>query len=219
MIRRVWSPGRVRSSSTSGNASPPPGMSYAGLWTRTALEAADPALAARLLGVGVDALLDGADTGPTLGRDGSLLGALFESPVALSVRFWRRSGTQALPACEPYYYEPGDTKTPSGVCYGQRMRRRTAEPSASSEQAGSPAATTSAPRRWEQAGHPYGHKLTVLANQTREASFCRPRACTCCRPPGRSGRDRRPSRRRQSDRHMGDPFQLGYRRSDHCRER
>ena len=47
---------------------------------------ADPALAARLLGVGVDALLDGRPVGPPIPRDGSLLGALFESLVTLSVR-------------------------------------------------------------------------------------------------------------------------------------
>ncbi len=47
---------------------------------------ADPALAARLLGVDVDALIDGADAGPPIPRDGTLLGALFESLVTLSVR-------------------------------------------------------------------------------------------------------------------------------------
>jgi predicted AAA+ superfamily ATPase len=47
---------------------------------------ADPALAARLLGLTVDALLDGADTRPAIPRDGSMLGALFESLVTLGVR-------------------------------------------------------------------------------------------------------------------------------------
>lgn len=47
---------------------------------------ADPALAARLLGVDVDGLIEGADVGPAVPRDGTLLGALFESLVTLSVR-------------------------------------------------------------------------------------------------------------------------------------
>ncbi len=47
---------------------------------------ADPALAARLLGIGADALLRGHSAGPPVPRDGTLLGALFESLVTLSVR-------------------------------------------------------------------------------------------------------------------------------------
>jgi len=47
---------------------------------------ADPALAARLLGVDGRALLEGADVGPPVPRDGTLLGALFESIVTLGVR-------------------------------------------------------------------------------------------------------------------------------------
>ncbi|MGD8329526.1 MAG: DUF4143 domain-containing protein [Acidobacteriota bacterium] len=47
---------------------------------------ADPALAARLLGVGAGALLDGREAGPSIPRDGPLLGHLFESLVTLSVR-------------------------------------------------------------------------------------------------------------------------------------
>jgi len=46
---------------------------------------ADPALAARLLGATRDSLLAG-DREPILPRDGTLLGALFESLVALTVR-------------------------------------------------------------------------------------------------------------------------------------
>lgn len=46
---------------------------------------ADPALAARLLGATRDSLLAG-DRDPSLLRDGTLLGALFESLVALTVR-------------------------------------------------------------------------------------------------------------------------------------
>lgn len=48
---------------------------------------ADPALAARLLGVGAGALLDLPNPdGPAVPRDGTLLGALFESLVTLGVR-------------------------------------------------------------------------------------------------------------------------------------
>lgn len=52
---------------------------------------ADPALAARLLGVGVEALLDNQDAGPPIPRDGTLLGALFESLVTLSVRTYAQA--------------------------------------------------------------------------------------------------------------------------------
>lgn len=55
---------------------------------------ADPALAARLLGVGADALLAGDDGSVALPRDGTLLGALFESLVVLSVRVYAQ-GAQA----------------------------------------------------------------------------------------------------------------------------
>ena len=47
---------------------------------------ADPALTARLLGVDTGALVDGAPAGPPIPREGTLLGALFESLVTLSVR-------------------------------------------------------------------------------------------------------------------------------------
>lgn len=49
---------------------------------------ADPALAARLLGVDARALLEGAPLGPPIPRDGTLLGALFESLVTLNVRVY-----------------------------------------------------------------------------------------------------------------------------------
>lgn len=52
---------------------------------------ADPALAARLLGVDVDGLLDGRPAGPPVPRDGTLLGALFESLVTLSVRTYAQA--------------------------------------------------------------------------------------------------------------------------------
>lgn len=47
---------------------------------------ADPALAARLIGVDVDALLGARPVGPPIARNGPLLGRLFESLVALGVR-------------------------------------------------------------------------------------------------------------------------------------
>ena len=49
---------------------------------------ADPALAARLLGVNRDTLLAGTEPAPVLPRDGTLLGSLFESLVTLSVRVY-----------------------------------------------------------------------------------------------------------------------------------
>ncbi|MGE5281029.1 MAG: ATP-binding protein [Chloroflexota bacterium] len=49
---------------------------------------ADPALAARLLGATRAALLENAELGPPLPRDGTLLGALFESLVTLCVRVY-----------------------------------------------------------------------------------------------------------------------------------
>ena len=52
---------------------------------------ADSALAARLLGVDADALVDGVDAGPAMPRDGTLLGALFESLVTLSVRVYAQA--------------------------------------------------------------------------------------------------------------------------------
>ncbi len=52
---------------------------------------ADPALAARLLGVDGGALLEGRDVGPPVPRDGTLLGALFESLVTLSLRTYAQS--------------------------------------------------------------------------------------------------------------------------------
>lgn len=51
----------------------------------------DPALAARLLGVGPDALLSGGSAGPPVPRDGTLLGALFESLVALNLRVYAQA--------------------------------------------------------------------------------------------------------------------------------
>lgn len=52
---------------------------------------ADPALAARLLGVDADALLSGREVGPPIPRDGSLLGALFDSLCTLSLRVYAQA--------------------------------------------------------------------------------------------------------------------------------
>lgn len=52
---------------------------------------ADPALAARLLGVDADALLHPRPAGPAVPRDGTLLGALFESLVTLCVRVYAQA--------------------------------------------------------------------------------------------------------------------------------
>lgn len=49
---------------------------------------ADPALAARLLGASKDGLLRGESPGPAIPRDGTLIGALFESLVTLSMRVY-----------------------------------------------------------------------------------------------------------------------------------
>ncbi len=51
----------------------------------------DPALAARLLGVDAGALLAADPAGPRLHRDGTLLGALFESLVTLDVRVYAQA--------------------------------------------------------------------------------------------------------------------------------
>jgi hypothetical protein len=52
---------------------------------------ADPALAARLLGVTKAMLLTGGDVRPRIVRDGTLLGALFESLVALNLRVYAQA--------------------------------------------------------------------------------------------------------------------------------
>jgi len=52
---------------------------------------ADPALAARLLGLDADALLSGGEVGPPVPRGGTLLGALFESLCTLSLRVYAQA--------------------------------------------------------------------------------------------------------------------------------
>jgi predicted AAA+ superfamily ATPase len=55
----------------------------------------DPALAARLLGVDAGTLLQGGEAGPVIPRDGTLLGALFESLVTLDVRVYAQAAEAA----------------------------------------------------------------------------------------------------------------------------
>lgn len=57
---------------------------------------ADPALAARLLGVTAGTLLSGEQVGPPIPRDGTLLGSLFESLVTLSARVYAQSAEAAV---------------------------------------------------------------------------------------------------------------------------
>lgn len=57
---------------------------------------ADPALAARLLGATRETLLKGESVGPSIPRDGTLLGALFESLVTLSVRVYAQAAEAAV---------------------------------------------------------------------------------------------------------------------------
>jgi uncharacterized protein len=52
---------------------------------------ADPALAARLLGLDADALLVGKEVGPAIPRDGTLLRTLFESLCTLSLRVYAQA--------------------------------------------------------------------------------------------------------------------------------
>ena len=57
---------------------------------------ADPALAAALLGATADALLEGASPGPRIARDGTLLGALFESLVTQSIRVYAQAAEASV---------------------------------------------------------------------------------------------------------------------------
>ena len=67
---------------------------------------ADPALAATLLGIDADALLEGQTAGPPIARDGSLLGHLFESLVALNLRVY----AQASEASVCHFRKQGNTR-------------------------------------------------------------------------------------------------------------
>jgi hypothetical protein len=55
----------------------------------------DPSLAARLLGAGVDTLLEGTPARPVIPRDGTLFGAMYESLVALDVRAYAQGAEAA----------------------------------------------------------------------------------------------------------------------------
>lgn len=69
-----------------------PSRNYLSQLTRTPKHhLADPALVARLLGVGTGALLEGDSPGPEVPRDGTLLGHLFESLVTLSMRVYAQA--------------------------------------------------------------------------------------------------------------------------------
>ncbi len=57
---------------------------------------ADPALAARLLGATETSLLSGHPTGPAIPRDGTLLGALFESLIALNLRVYAQANEATI---------------------------------------------------------------------------------------------------------------------------
>jgi uncharacterized protein len=57
---------------------------------------ADPALAARLLGISDEALLGGREPGTPVPRDGTFLGQLFESLVTLSIRSYAQSAEAQL---------------------------------------------------------------------------------------------------------------------------
>ncbi|MDO8210381.1 ATP-binding protein [Conexibacter sp. CPCC 206217] len=57
---------------------------------------ADPALAARLLGVDADTLLDGRAAGPPIPRDDTLAGTLFESLVTLSLRTYAQAAEASV---------------------------------------------------------------------------------------------------------------------------
>lgn len=57
---------------------------------------ADPALAARLLGISEEALLSGDEPASPIPRDGTFLGQLFESLVTLSVRAYAQPAEAAL---------------------------------------------------------------------------------------------------------------------------
>lgn len=57
---------------------------------------ADPALAARLLGASESSLLSGDVQGPPLPRDGTMLGALFESLIALNLRVYAQTAEASV---------------------------------------------------------------------------------------------------------------------------
>jgi uncharacterized protein len=68
----------------------------------------DPALAARLVRATRGRLLDGASSGPPIPRDGTQLGALFESLVTLSVRVYAAAAEAAEPEVRHLRTHRGD---------------------------------------------------------------------------------------------------------------
>lgn len=84
VLRRLWIVDPVPAWTPTRNA-------LARLTAADKHQLADPALAARLLGVGADALLSGGPPGEAIPRDGTLLGALFESLVTLSIRTYAQA--------------------------------------------------------------------------------------------------------------------------------
>lgn len=79
---------------------------------------ADPALAARLLNASADALLAGREVGPSVPRTGTLLGSLFESLAALSVRVF----AQATEARVYHYRTKGGEREIDLIVEGPDLR-------------------------------------------------------------------------------------------------
>jgi predicted AAA+ superfamily ATPase len=79
---------------------------------------ADPALAARLLNASADALLAGREVGPSVPRTGTLLGSLFESLAALSVRVF----AQAAEARVYHYRTKGGEREIDLIVEGPDLR-------------------------------------------------------------------------------------------------
>lgn len=79
---------------------------------------ADPALAARLLGVDAASLLQGQPAGPPIPRDGTLLGALFESLVVLCVRVYAQAAEAKIAHLRTW---SGDREVDLIVEHGQQV--------------------------------------------------------------------------------------------------
>jgi predicted AAA+ superfamily ATPase len=84
ILSRLWLLDPVRAWLPTNNA-------FSQLGAADKHQLADPALAARLLGVTRDQLLAGAASGPVFPRRGTQLGALFESLVALDLRVYAQA--------------------------------------------------------------------------------------------------------------------------------
>jgi uncharacterized protein len=79
---------------------------------------ADPALAARLLGVDAAALLHPQSAGPPITREGTLLGALFESLVTLNVRVYAQAAEARVAHLRTW---SGDREVDLIVEHGQQI--------------------------------------------------------------------------------------------------